>query len=126
MRVRTVVPPAVLVAFAVGLLASPASGQVADEEREQRATSVSATLTYDVGEGEELKAFTTAGFLGAEFGPFGVPYPDEAADGADVVGEVLGDVLVDGGLADPHGAAEDEHEKGEGHDADGVGQRLAG
>jgi hypothetical protein len=34
----------------------------------------------DVGEGEELKAFTTAGFLGTEFGPFGVPYPDEAAD----------------------------------------------
>jgi len=34
----------------------------------------------DGGEGEELKAFTTAGFLGAEFGPFGVPYPDEAAE----------------------------------------------
>ncbi len=34
----------------------------------------------DVGEGEELKAFTTAGFLGSEFGPFGVPYPDEAAE----------------------------------------------
>ncbi len=34
----------------------------------------------DVGEGEELKAFTTAGFLGAEYGPFGVPYPDEAAE----------------------------------------------
>jgi Protein of unknown function (DUF1501) len=34
----------------------------------------------DVGEGEELKAFTTAGFLGSEFGPFSVPYPDEAAD----------------------------------------------
>jgi len=34
----------------------------------------------DVGEGEELKAFTTAGFLGSEYGPFGVPYPDEAAD----------------------------------------------
>jgi hypothetical protein len=33
----------------------------------------------DVGEGEELKAFTTAGFLGTEHGPFGVPYPDEAA-----------------------------------------------
>ena len=33
----------------------------------------------DVGEGEELKAFTTAGFLGAEYGPFNVPYPDEAA-----------------------------------------------
>ncbi len=34
----------------------------------------------DVGEGEELKAFTTSGFLGSEFGPFSVPYPDEAAD----------------------------------------------
>jgi hypothetical protein len=34
----------------------------------------------DVGEGEELKAFTTAGFLGSEYGPFGVPFPDEAAD----------------------------------------------
>jgi Protein of unknown function (DUF1501) len=33
----------------------------------------------DAGEGEELKAFTTAGFLGSEFGPFSVPYPDEAA-----------------------------------------------
>jgi hypothetical protein len=34
----------------------------------------------DVGESEELKAFTTAGFLGAEHGPFGVAYPDEAAE----------------------------------------------
>jgi len=34
----------------------------------------------DVGEGEELKAFTTAGFLGTEHGPFSVPYPDEAAE----------------------------------------------
>ncbi len=34
----------------------------------------------DVGEGEELKAFTTAGFLGTEYGPFSVPYPDEAAE----------------------------------------------
>ena len=34
----------------------------------------------DVGEGEELKAFTTAGFLGTEHGPFGVPYPDQAAE----------------------------------------------
>ena len=33
----------------------------------------------DLGEGEELKAFTTAGFLGTEYGPFNVPYPDEAA-----------------------------------------------
>lgn len=35
---------------------------------------------FDVGEGEELKAFTTAGFLGAEFGPFNIPFPDRAAD----------------------------------------------
>jgi hypothetical protein len=32
-----------------------------------------------VGESEELKAFTTAGFLGSEFGPFNLPYPEEAA-----------------------------------------------
>lgn len=32
-----------------------------------------------VGEQEELKAFTTAGFLGTEFGPFNLPYPEEAA-----------------------------------------------
>ena len=34
---------------------------------------------FDVGEGEELKAFTTSGFLGSEFGPFNVPLPDQAA-----------------------------------------------
>ena len=32
-----------------------------------------------VGESEELKAFTTGGFLGTEFGPFNLPYPDDAA-----------------------------------------------
>jgi hypothetical protein len=31
-----------------------------------------------VGEKEELKAFHTAGFLGSEYGPFLLPYPDEA------------------------------------------------
>ncbi len=31
------------------------------------------------GESEELKAFTTGGFFGAEFGPFNLPSPDEAA-----------------------------------------------
>lgn len=31
-----------------------------------------------VGEKEELKAFHTAGFLGAEHGPFLLPYPDQA------------------------------------------------
>lgn len=35
---------------------------------------------FDVGEGEEVKAFTTAGFLGSEYGPFNIPFPHEAAD----------------------------------------------
>jgi len=34
---------------------------------------------FDVGEGEEVKAFTSAGFLGSEYGPFNIPFPDEAA-----------------------------------------------
>jgi hypothetical protein len=34
---------------------------------------------FDVGEGEELKAFHQAGFLGTEHGPFLIPYPDQAA-----------------------------------------------
>lgn len=32
-----------------------------------------------VGESEELKAFTTAGFFGSEFGPLNLPFPDQAA-----------------------------------------------
>ena len=32
------------------------------------------------GESEELKAFTTGGFLGSEFGPFNLPFPNDAAD----------------------------------------------
>ena len=35
---------------------------------------------FDNGEGEELKAFTTAGFLGSEYGPFNIPLPEQAAD----------------------------------------------
>lgn len=35
---------------------------------------------FEVGEGEELKAFTTAGFLGSEYGPFNIPFPEQAAD----------------------------------------------
>jgi hypothetical protein len=31
-----------------------------------------------VGESDELKAFTTAGFLGTEYGPFNLPYPMDA------------------------------------------------
>jgi len=33
-----------------------------------------------VGESEELKAFTTGGFFGTEFGPFNLPFPNDAAD----------------------------------------------
>jgi hypothetical protein len=32
-----------------------------------------------IGEQEELKAFTTAGFCGSEYGPFNVPFPSDAA-----------------------------------------------
>jgi len=32
-----------------------------------------------IGESEEIKAFTTAGFFGAEFGPMNLPFPEEAA-----------------------------------------------
>src|SRR5438093_6850696 len=32
-----------------------------------------------IGESEELKAFTTAGFFGSEYGPFNLPYPMDAA-----------------------------------------------
>ena len=34
---------------------------------------------FDVGEGEELKSFHTAGFYGSEFGPFIISNPEEAA-----------------------------------------------
>lgn len=32
-----------------------------------------------VGESEEIKAFTQAGFFGTEYGPMNLPYPDQAA-----------------------------------------------
>lgn len=32
-----------------------------------------------VGESEELKAFTTAGFFGSEYGPMNLPFPEDAA-----------------------------------------------
>jgi len=35
---------------------------------------------FDQGEGEELKAFHTAGFLGSEYGPFNLPYPEQAME----------------------------------------------
>ena len=33
-----------------------------------------------IGESEELKAFTTGGFFGSEFGPFNIPFPQDAID----------------------------------------------
>lgn len=33
-----------------------------------------------IGESEEMKAFTTGGFFGAEFAPFNLPYPEKAAE----------------------------------------------
>lgn len=35
---------------------------------------------FDVGEGEELKAFHTAGFLGSEYGPFLISNPEQAVE----------------------------------------------
>jgi hypothetical protein len=35
---------------------------------------------FDGGEGEELKAFHTAGFLGSEYGPFNIPFPEQAME----------------------------------------------
>jgi hypothetical protein len=35
---------------------------------------------FDVGEGEELKAFHTAGFYGSEYGPFVIPNPEQAVE----------------------------------------------
>lgn len=32
---------------------------------------------FDVGEGEELKAFTTQGSLEVKYGPFNIPFPEE-------------------------------------------------
>lgn len=35
--------------------------------------------TFDMVEGQELRAFHQAGFLGSEYGPFLLPYPNQAA-----------------------------------------------
>ena len=46
--------------------------------RRSRRSSTSASGWKGYGESEELKAFTTAGFFGSEFGPFNLPYPLDA------------------------------------------------
>lgn len=47
-----------------------------------------------VGESEELKAFTTAGFFGSEFGPMNLPFPDEAAQSVRPPGAMTSDRFV--------------------------------
>lgn len=47
-----------------------------------------------VGESEELKAFTTAGFFGSEFGPLNLPYPEEAAQSVRPPQGMTGDRFV--------------------------------
>jgi hypothetical protein len=44
-----------------------------------------------VGESEELKAFTTAGFFGSEFGPMNLPFPEEAAQSVRPPGRMTSD-----------------------------------
>lgn len=44
-----------------------------------------------VGESEELKAFTTAGFFGSEFGPMNLPYPEDAAQSVRPPGKMTGE-----------------------------------
>ena len=44
-----------------------------------------------VGESEELKAFTTAGFFGSEFGPMNLPFPEDAAQSVRPPGTMTSD-----------------------------------
>lgn len=44
-----------------------------------------------VGESEELKAFTTAGFFGTEFGPMNLPFPEDAAQSVRPPGSMSSD-----------------------------------
>jgi branched-chain amino acid transport system permease protein len=53
LRIRAVVLPVIVVACALAVLAPHASAQDAGEDASTRATSVSATLAYDVGEGTD-------------------------------------------------------------------------
>lgn len=48
-----------------------------------------------VGESEELKAFTTAGFFGTEFGPMNLPFPEEAAQSVRPPGKMTSERFAD-------------------------------
>jgi hypothetical protein len=47
-----------------------------------------------VGESEELKAFTTAGFFGSEYGPMNLPFPEDAAQSVRPPGGMTGERFV--------------------------------
>jgi hypothetical protein len=64
-------------------VAAPHIGSWIARVRGQRNPSIPAFINIGQrleghGEVEELKAFTTAGFLGSEYGPFNLPYPLDA------------------------------------------------
>ncbi len=65
-------------------VAAPHIGAIVARTLGPRADAMPAFINigqrFDVGEGEELKAFTTAGFLGSEYGPFNIPFPEDAAE----------------------------------------------
>lgn len=65
-------------------VAAPHIGSVIARTLGARDSAVPAFINigqrFDIGESEEVKAFTTAGFLGSEFGPFNIPFPDQAAE----------------------------------------------
>ena len=65
-------------------VAAPHIGAVISRTLGKRNPAVPAFIDIgqrlDVGEGEELKAFHSAGFLGSEFGPFLLPDPDQASN----------------------------------------------
>lgn len=65
-------------------VAAPHIGAVIARTLGQRNDAVPAFIDIgqrlDLGEGEELKAFHTAGFLGSEYGPFFLPFPDQAME----------------------------------------------
>ncbi len=68
LRIRAVVLPAIVVACTLAVLAPHASAQDAGDDAATRGTAVSATLTYDVGEGPDAEetpavgvAFTVTG-----------------------------------------------------------------
>lgn len=68
------VPPQTVAAPHIGAMIARTLGPVNDAVP----PFINIGQRFDLGEGEELKAFTTAGFLGSEYGPFNIPFPHDA------------------------------------------------